>query len=89
MDSRDNILFECSFAKRILCPIQICASWIILAADHSLAGPKVPDMTKRAGRVRFGSGQSGYGSNGSQVKTGHFKRVKNRFGSIGLRVGSS
>ena len=38
------------------------------------------DMAKRAGR--FESGQSGCGSN-----TGYFKRIKNGFGSIGLRVG--
>ena len=36
------------------------------------------DMTKWAGRIEFGLGQ-----------TGHFKRVKNKFGSIGLQVGSS
>ena len=46
------------------------------------------NMAKRAGRVGFGSGQSGCGSNGSWVKTSHFKQVKNGFGSIGLRVGS-
>jgi len=45
----------------------------------------VVDMAKRAGRVRFGSDQSGYGS---RVKMGHFKWVENGFGSIGLRVGS-
>ena len=44
------------------------------------------DMTKRAGRV--GSGQSGCGSNGSLVKTGHFKKVKNGFKSIVLWVRS-
>ena len=38
------------------------------------------DMAKRAGR--FESGQSGCGSN-----MGYFKRIKNGFGSIGLRVG--
>ena len=48
------------------------------------------DMAKLAGRVGFGfgSGQSRCRSNVSQVKTGHFKRVKNEFGSIGLRIGS-
>ena len=36
------------------------------------------DMAKWAGRIEFGLGQ-----------TGHFKQVKNEFGSIGLQVGSS
>ena len=44
--------------------------------------PKL-DMAKRAGRVRFESSQTGCGS-----KTGHFKRVKNRFELIKLRVRS-
>ena len=46
------------------------------------------DMVKRASWVEFGSSQSGYGSNRLLVKIGHFKQVKNGFGSIGLRVGS-
>ena len=41
-------------------------------------------MAKRAGRVKFESGQSGCGSNGLQVKTSYFKRVKKGFGSIKL-----
>ena len=41
------------------------------------------DMAKRAGRVNRVASQTGHGS-----KTGHFKRVKNGFGSIGLRVES-
>ena len=41
-------------------------------------------MAKRAGQVKFGSSQLDCGS-----KTGHFKRVKNGFGLIGLWVGSS
>ena len=36
---------------------------------------------KRVGRVEFRSGQSGCKS-----KSGHFKRVKKGFGSIGLQV---
>ena len=38
-------------------------------------------VAQRVGRVGFGSGQTGYRS-----KTGHFKRVKNGFGSIGFWV---
>ena len=34
----------------------------------------------------FGSGQSSCRSNRSRVKMGHFKQVKNKFGSIKLRV---
>ena len=47
--------------------------------DHSICyKPDLSlDMAKRVGRAGFGLGQSGYES-----KTSHFKRVKNRFGSI-------
>ena len=39
------------------------------------------DVAQRVGRVGFGLGQTGYRS-----KTGHFKRVKNGFGSFGFWV---
>ena len=47
-------------------------------------------MAKRAGRVGSGSGRVNWvtGQTGHESKTGHFKRVENGFGSIGLRVGS-
>ena len=41
------------------------------------------DMAKRAGRVNQVAGQTGH-----RLKTGHFERVKNEFGSIRFRVGS-
>ena len=45
------------------------------------------DMIKRTRWVEFESSQSGCGSNGLLVKIGHFKQVKNGFGSIWLQVG--
>ena len=42
-----------------------------------------------SGRVGFGSVNQVMGQTGCRSKMGHFKRVKNGFESIGLRVGSS
>ena len=59
----------------IACPPTYCHGILIVMNRHGKMGT--------SGRVRLG-----YESNGLQAKTGHFKRIKNGFGSIGLWVRS-
>lgn len=55
-------------------------------SENSLASTL--DMAKRAGQIGFGLDLLSCGSNRLRIKTDNFKRVKNGFGSSGLRVGS-
>ena len=67
----------------IACPPTYCHGILIVMNRHGKMGT--------SGRVRLGwagLGQLGYESNGLQVKTSHFKRIKNGFRSIGLWVRS-